>query len=48
MTGICIIINNRVFNVSPNDPSSKEMPERRGTEVDAGKWEYFVLVGWLF
>lgn len=33
--GICIIINNRVFNVSPNDPASKEMPERRGTEVDA-------------
>lgn len=33
--GICVIINNRNFNVAPNDPGSKEMPERRGTDVDA-------------
>lgn len=33
--GICVIINNRNFIVNPSDPSSKEMPERRGTDVDA-------------
>ena len=32
-----MIINNRRFNVNQNDPQSKVMPERRGTEVDAGK-----------
>ena len=32
-----MIINNRNFIVAQNDPSSKGMPERRGTEVDAGK-----------
>lgn len=33
--GVCVIINNRNFIVAANDPQSKEMPERRGTDVDA-------------
>ena len=33
-----MIINNRNFAVDTNDPQSKEMPERRGTDVDASKY----------
>ena len=33
-----MIINNRNFAVNTNDPQSKEMPERRGTDVDASKY----------
>ena len=45
-SGVCVIINNRNFIVSSSDPLSKEMPERRGTDVDACKSiliaEYFI------
>ncbi|XP_041374488.1 uncharacterized protein LOC121387437 isoform X3 [Gigantopelta aegis] len=33
--GICIIINNRDFKQDPDDPDSKALPSREGTDVDA-------------
>ncbi|XP_041374487.1 caspase-8-like isoform X2 [Gigantopelta aegis] len=35
--GICIIINNRDFKQDPDDPDSKALPSREGTDVDAKK-----------
>jgi hypothetical protein len=37
MAGIAVIINNMTFFKVPNDPESKEMPNRTGTDLDAGE-----------
>lgn len=36
-SGICIIINNEVFYKDPEDRGAREMPNREGTQVDAGE-----------
>ncbi|XP_076089316.1 uncharacterized protein LOC143059664 [Mytilus galloprovincialis] len=38
--GLAIIINNQHFHKIRNDPQSKEMPARTGTEKDAEKLDY--------
>ncbi|CAC5365577.1 CASP8 [Mytilus coruscus] len=38
--GLAIIINNQHFHKVRNDPQSKEMPARTGTEKDAEKLDY--------
>lgn len=38
--GIALIINNMKFFKVPNDPESKEMPDRTGTDLDADKLTY--------
>ncbi|XP_022327245.2 caspase-8-like [Crassostrea virginica] len=38
--GIAVIINNMKFFKVPDDPESKEMPDRTGTDLDAEKLTY--------
>ena len=37
IVGLCVIINNKEFYQIMNDPRSKHLPVREGTEIDCGK-----------
>ena len=38
--GICLIVNNQEFYKIQNDPESRKMPDREGTNVDCGELKH--------